>query len=141
MTLIVDTGPLVALGDRRDRMQAAVERVLVDEPGALILPETVMAEADYLLGRRGGRAARLGLMDDLAAGRFVLASLSPEDLGVIRDLERRYADLDAGLTDLSIVVIAARAGTDRVLTFDAHFRVLRPIDGRNAFAVVPGPAT
>jgi uncharacterized protein len=119
-------------------MQPAVERLFREEPGELIVPAPVLAEADYLLGRRGGRHARLALLDDLASGRFVLASISLADLIRIRDLESRYPDLDPGLTDLAVVVTAANAGSTRIATFDDHFRVLRPIDGRDHFEILPG---
>ena len=137
MTLVLDSGPLVALGDRRDRMQATVERLIRAEEGDLIVPLTVATEADYLLGRRGGRGARLAFLDDIAAGRFLLAGLSAEDATTIRSLEERYADLGPGLADLSTVIIAARHGTARVATFDGHFRALRPLDGSPAFIVLP----
>lgn len=137
MTLILDAGPLVALADRQDRMQPEVERILRDEPGDLIVSLPVATEVDYLLGRRGGRVARLRFLDDLATGRFVPAGLSVDDLQTISDLERRYADLDAGLADLSIVVVAARHRTDRIMTFDQHFRALRPLDGSAAFVMLP----
>ena len=136
MTLILDTGPLVAVADRNDRLQGPVEEMLRTEPGELVVPVTVAAEADYLLGRRGGRVARLAFLDDLARGRFILASLSESDVATIVELERRYVDLDAGLTDLSIVVIAARFKTLRIATVDRHFRTLRPLDGHGAFDLV-----
>ena len=42
---------------------------------------------------------------------------------MVVDLERRYEDVDAGLADLSAVVVARRYGTRRLLTFDErHFR-------------------
>ena len=137
MTLILDTGPLVAVADRNDRMQGAVERLLRTESGELVVPATVAAEVDYLLGRRGGRPARLAFLEDVARGRFVLAGLDVSDVATILELERRYVDLDAGLTDLSIVVIAARFQTVRVATFDRHFRALRPLEGHSTFDVVP----
>jgi predicted nucleic acid-binding protein len=110
---------------------------LRDEPGDLIVSLPVATEVDYLLGRRGGRAARLRFHDDMASGRFVVAGLSVDDFQTISDLERRYADLDAGLADLSIVVVAARHRTDRIVTFDQHFRALRPLDGSAAFVMLP----
>ena len=137
MTLVLDTGPLVALADRQDRMQAPVERLLRAEEGDLIVPLPVATETDYLLGRRGGRTPRLAFLDDLASGRYLVAGLSTADLATIEQLEERYADLDAGLADLSIVVIAARYGTARVATFDGHFRALRPLDDSPAFVVLP----
>lgn len=137
MTLILDTGPLVAVADRNDRLQGAVERLLRAESGELVVPVTVAAEVDYLLGRRGGRPARLAFLEDVARGRFVLAGLAGSDVATILELERRYVDLDAGLTDLSIVVIAARFQTVRVATFDRHFRALRPLEGHGVFDLVP----
>lgn len=137
MTLVVDTGPLVALADRRDRRQSDVERILSEEQGDLIVPLPVATETDYLLGRRGGRRARLAFLEDLSSGRFLLAGLGQEDIFTIQGLEERYADLDPGLADLSVVIVAARHGTARVTTFDDHFRILRPIDDSPAFDIVP----
>jgi uncharacterized protein len=53
------------------------------------------------------------------------------------DLDRQYADLNLGLADLSVVVLANRLGTRRILTFDRrHFRAVRPIQG-GAFTLLP----
>jgi predicted nucleic acid-binding protein len=137
MTLVVDAAPLVALADRRDLMQSTVEKLLHDEPGELIIPAPTTAEVDYLLGRRIGRPARLAFLEDLAAARFGVASLDADDFRMIADLERRYGDLDAGLADLSAVVIAHRFRTRRILTFDErHFRALRPLAGGH-FTLLP----
>jgi predicted nucleic acid-binding protein len=137
LTVVLDAAPLVAVSDRRDRFCAAVESVLREEPGELIVPAPVTAEVDYLLGRRLGRAARLAFIEDLAAGRFVVAYLQPDEYGVIANLEHRYESLDAGLADLSIVVAAHRHQTRRLLTFDErHFRALRPLNG-GRFTLLP----
>lgn len=130
MTLVLDSAPLVAVADRRDSMRPRIEALLRDEPGELLIPAPVTAEVDYLLGRRLGRVARLAFLDDLAAGRFTVTGLEADDYGVVADLERRYEDLDVGLADLSVVVVAHRYGTRRLLTFDErHFRALRPMGG------------
>ena len=57
MSLILDAGPIVALADRRDRMQPQVEALLRAEDGEIVVPAPVTAEVDYLLGRRLGRPA------------------------------------------------------------------------------------
>lgn len=137
MTLVLDMAPLVAVADRRDRMRPLIEALLRTEPGELVIPAPVTAEVDYLLGRRLGRVARLAFLDDLAAGRFTVACLEPDEHGVVADLERRYDDLDVGLADLSVVVVAERFGTRRLLTFDErHFRALRPLNG-GQFTLLP----
>lgn len=140
MTLIVDAAPLVALADRRDPLQGAVREALVSESGGLVIPAPVTAEVDYLLGRRIGRAARLAFLDDLAAGRFAVECLEADDYAVVAELESRYADLDLGLADAAVVVLAARFDTRRLLTFDErHFRAMRPMQG-GAFELLPESA-
>lgn len=137
MTVVIDAGPLVALADRRDRLQGEVEALLRDEPGELVVPAPVTAEVDYLLGSRLGSKARRAFLDDLAVGRFSVACLDQADHGTAADLERRYADLDPGLADLSVVVVAHRLGVRRIVTFDErHFRTLRPLSG-GQFVLLP----
>lgn len=137
MTLILDAAPLVALADRRDPLRSAVRAVLDAETGGLIVPAQVTAEVDYLLGRRIGRAARLAFLADLAAGRFTVECLELDEYAAIAALEERYADLDLGLADGAVVVLAARFRTRRVLTFDErHFRTVVPLQG-GRFDVVP----
>jgi uncharacterized protein len=111
--------------------------LLLDEQGELVIPAPVTAEVDYLLGRRLGRKARLAFLEDLAAGRFLVAALDESDHRRVIDLEVKYSNIDAGLADLSVVVVAGRHGTARLLTFDErHFRALRSLDGK-PFTLLP----
>lgn len=49
----------------------------------------------------------------------------------------RYANLEIGLADASVVVLAQRHRTREVLTLDErHFRTLRDVDGRR-FRLLP----
>jgi predicted nucleic acid-binding protein len=137
VTLILDAAPLIALADANDRFQPAVERVLRAERGALIIPAPVTAEVDYLLGQRLGRRARRAFLTDLAQGHFRVVGLDDGDYEVILALDEQYTDLDAGLADLAVVVLAGRFRTKRIVTFDErHFRTLRPLDG-GTFQLLP----
>ncbi|MGE3269753.1 MAG: PIN domain-containing protein [Chloroflexota bacterium] len=137
MTLVVDAAPLVALADEIDPRRHEVAAVLAAERGDVILSAVVSAEVDYLVGVRTGRSARIGFLTDLANGRFRVECLLPMEYEMILQLDRQYADLDVGLADLSVVVLARRFGTRRILTFDErHFRALRPLDG-GAFTLLP----
>lgn len=96
----------------------------------------VLAEVDYLLSDRLGTAYALNLLEDIAAGAYQLAAFGEEDLVTAISIARQYADLAVGLTDASVVVIAARHRTDRILTLDDHFRAVRPLQG-GAFTLLP----
>lgn len=114
--------------------------MLNEEPGPLVMPAPATAEVDHLLGRRFGRAARLAFISDLAAGRFQVEGLERDDHATVVELESRYADLELGLVDCSLIVLARRHRTDRILTFDErHLRAVTPLGG-GAFTLLPADA-
>jgi predicted nucleic acid-binding protein len=52
--------------------------------------------------------------------------------------ERWVADLGIGLTEASLVLLAARIGSVDVATFDErHFRAVRPLGVADAFRLLP----
>lgn len=137
MTLLIDAGPVLALADPGEPRRKAIAAMLRRERGDLIVPAPVAAEADYLLGARIGRDARRTFLEDLAIGRFSVECLEPDDYSTVLELETRYADLNLGLADCSIVVLAYRYRTRRLLTFDQRcFRAVHPLNG-GAFRLLP----
>lgn len=140
MTLLVDAGPLVALADPNEPRRQAILDALAGEAGELVVPSPTTVEVDYLLGARFGPAARRAFLRDLAAGRFTVASLEREDYAAVIELETLYEDLDLGLADCAVIVLADRYRTNRILTFDErHFRAVAPLRGE-AFAILPADA-
>jgi uncharacterized protein len=140
LTLIVDAGPLVALADPDEPRRDAILEILRAEPESIVVPAPTTAEIDYLLGRRFGDAARRAFLTDLAAGRFAVGCLERQDYPAIIELETRYADLGLGLADCSLVVLAQRHKTTRILSFDErHFRAVTPLHGE-AFTLLPADA-
>lgn len=136
MTLILDAAPLVALADAKEPHLQALLRVR-EEEGSLVLPPPVAAEVDYLLGVRFGEAARRAFLSDLAARRYDVACLEPGDYRAVAELDARYADLGLGLADCSILVLAERFGTRRLLSFgERHFRTVAPLQGES-FQLLP----
>jgi hypothetical protein len=66
--IIMDTGVLYALADRRDTHHNACVRWLTAAPRPLIVPPLVIAEARYLIGKHLGATAEATFLD--AFGRF-----------------------------------------------------------------------
>lgn len=137
MTVVIDAAPLVAFGDANDPYFTRIEELLQTVDGPLIIPAPVTAEVDYLLRQRVGRGPRRNFIADLAAGRFTVACLEREDYATIGELDARYADLELGLADCALIVIANRYKTNRILSFDErHFRAVTPLQG-GAFTILP----
>ena len=58
----------------------------------------------------------------------------------ISELDTRYEDLDLGLADCALVVLADRHQTNRILTFDErHFRTVTQLGGQ-PFTLLPADA-
>jgi predicted nucleic acid-binding protein len=137
VTVVIDAAPLVAFGDANDPQFPRIDELLRTVGGPLIIPAPVTAEVDYLLGQRVGLGPRRNFIADLAAGRFTVACLEREDYATIGELGARYADLELGLADCALVVIANRYKTNRILSFDErHFRAVTPLQG-GAFTILP----
>ena len=138
MTLICDAAPLVAMADRTSELGATCHRLLVEEPGDIILPAFVAAEAGYLIARRLGADAERAFLEDLASGVYRIEALHAQEFDMVLEVDRETPGL--GLADLSIVVLADRYGTDRLLTFDQRdFRRVRRRRG-GPFRLLPADA-
>jgi predicted nucleic acid-binding protein len=137
VTLVLDAAPLVALADAKEPQLAALLRIRDEEEGRLVLPAPVAAEVDYLLGVRFGEAARRAFLSDLAARRYDVACLEADDYRAVSELDIRYSALGLGLADCSIMVLAERYETRRLLSFDErHFRAIAPLQG-GSFELLP----
>lgn len=137
MRLVVDTGPIVAQAERLHPYKAAARRILLSEREVPILSPMMAAEIDYFLTRRAGLGGNRTFLRDLAARRYEVPCLEPSEYLIADTLSVRYADLNVGLADLSIVILAARYKTNRILTFDhRHFRLMRPLQG-GSFTLLP----
>lgn len=137
MAVIVDAGPLVTLSDVEDPRLGVVRDFLETTQDALIISPFVLAEADYLVEKYVGIDSELNLLADMASGAFTLETFSAGDVADCRRIVERYRDLSVGLCDASLVVLASRFRTRRILTFDErHFRAMRTIDGR-PFVILP----
>jgi len=138
--IVVDTSALFAVFDADHPRHGAVRKAFDAERGPFLLSCFVIAEVDYLLATRIGVRAELTFLKSVAEGEYHLEAFGPDEIAVMHDLIARYEDLDLGLTDVSLVVLAERASTNRILTLDErHFRVVRPLRGR-AFTILPADA-
>jgi predicted nucleic acid-binding protein len=137
VALIVDAGAFYAQANAADPHHGAVARILLAERETLVTSELVVAEADYLILDRLGVDVELAFVEDLAAGTFVVECLGRDDMDAARQLIVRHRDLRLGLADASLVVLARRYATTRILTLDERaFRAVAPLQG-GSFTILP----
>jgi predicted nucleic acid-binding protein len=91
MEIIADTGFIVALSNRSDVHQEAVKRIYYQQQNILI-PQTVLAEVAYLVGKEGGTQAVSALLRGLSLSKFSVIALVEVDILRVADILEQYAD-------------------------------------------------
>jgi predicted nucleic acid-binding protein len=135
MPLLVDTGVLYALADRRDAWHARVRKYLLAHPATLLAPVTILPEVAYLLRDRIGPDAEVAFVRSIANGELGVEGLQPADLSRAEELMETYRDL--GFVDTTVVAIAERLKVPSIATTDRrHFAAVRPAH-RERFILLP----
>ncbi len=130
MTVIADTSALVAFYSESGTQHDAVSAWLEAHGEVMVVSPYVVAELDYLVATRKGVDAELAVLAELAGGAYELAAMSAADIALAAEVIAKYRDLGIGITDASLVVLAARYETDTILTLDRqHFGALRSPTG------------
>lgn len=129
--IIIDTGPLVAYFNRRDRWH----RWVVDQMAALRPPlltcEPVLAEACFLIQRAGGRP--VDLIRKVAQKSIEIGIDLEDDATGIESLMQRYSETPMSLADACLVRLTERFPDCRLFTLDSDFEHYR----RNSRQVIP----
>lgn len=135
MIAILDTGPLFAALDKRDRNHQRCTEVLDRLDLDFVVPTLVVTEVTYFAGRYLGANVEADCLRGLAG--LELDTPIDEEWSVIAQLVERHGDFPLGAVDASIVALAERLDTDLIVTLDRrHFGALRMQDGR-PFRILP----
>lgn len=135
--IILDTSGLLAAIDSAQTNHREAAEVLRAAGHPRSLSPFVLAELDYLLTTRVSAAAARRVLVEVAGGVYQLEPFGPDDVAQALEVLDRYAGLNLGIADASLVVLADRHGARDILTLDErHFRTLRDAHGR-AFRILP----
>ena len=120
--IICDTSGLLAYFDTSDTHCARVSAVIDADPGPFVVSPFVIAELDHLLATRRGVNAGLTVLTELSGGAWELPPIDAGDLQEIRNVVDRYQDQNIGVADASLVLLAHRYRTDRLLSLSHRER-------------------
>ncbi len=117
--IIVDTGPLVAYFNRRDRWHRWVADQMAALNPPLVTCEPVLTEACFLIQRAGGRP--VDLIRKVAQRRLEIGIDLEEDAVGVESLMQRYSDTLMSLADACLVRLTERFPDCRLFTLDSDF--------------------
>jgi predicted nucleic acid-binding protein len=132
--ILVDAGPLVALFDPQEPLQAECRSRLKDLRQPLITTQPVLTESFHLLSPDSLGAKRLrSLVED---GGLGVHFSDDGELALMFELMETYADHPMDFADASIIAAAETLGTRRVFTLDMDdFQTYRIRRGHRQYPV------
>lgn len=132
-TILVDTGPLVALSDRRDKFHEAGKTFLKNYRGRLLTTWAVLTEFSHLAP---SVEATLPLYRWIDNGGLEVFPLGRDELVRAVDWIERYADQPMDLADASLVVAALSTGYTQIWTLDRRDFDTYRLPNRRRFKLV-----
>lgn len=113
--LLVDTGFLVALFRRRDKLRSAARGFLATSRSPLATIAPVIVETCLFLSS----AEKQDLLEWTKRGALAVHEVPPAAYPKLSWLIGKYADRDPDFTDMALVWLALETGCRRMLTVDA----------------------
>ena len=129
-SMLVDTGPLVALADRRDAAHARCVEFLQNYRGRLITTWAVLTEFSHLAP---SISTTLPLYRWIDKGGLELQPLGRDELVQTIDWIEKYADRPMDLADASLVITAINTGVHTIWTLDRNDFETYRLPGRKRF--------
>jgi len=127
VSLVLDTGPILALLDADDPAHSSCVALMDDTDEPLVVVAPTLVEVDYWIRKRLQPEVWAIFVEDIARGAYRLEHLSSDDLIRVAELEATYSDLDLGMVDASVITVCEKLGEKKVATLDQrHFRAVRP---------------
>jgi predicted nucleic acid-binding protein len=109
-----------------DQYHKSVQTIINQNAGKIIIPEIILVEIDYLLGRLLSVEAELDFFQDIFHGVYRLHPLKNKTLQRCSELIAQYQDLKLGLADAVVMATAEELKIYQILTVDERdFRAVR----------------
>lgn len=135
--ILTDTGPLIALLDKRDEDHQNCLNALNLLPAEPMLTTwPCFTEAMHILGSVGGFHYQSGLWRFVRDGKLEIHNLTDSDTEKMETLMQKYQDTPMDLADASLVAVAESMKFKQIFTIDSDFRIYRLSNG-TALEIVP----
>jgi predicted nucleic acid-binding protein len=139
--IVLDTSIVLALVDASDINHERVWKWMEGVPDELCTTPLVLAELDHMVPIKGGPIAVQALREDFNDGAYTVEWWRSALYETI-EIAHQYGSIGLGLTDASLIALAAYLETTRIATLDErHFRAVRPLGADDAhFVLLPADA-
>ena len=123
--ILIDTGPIVALLNRRDKHHKRVLEFTQNYSGGFVTTWSVITEATHLL--RNSIHAQLNLLEWIRRGGIDIFQIEKNDVERMITLTKKYSDLPMDLADCSLIIAAEKLSINEIISIDSDYDVYRTL--------------
>ena len=128
-TVLVDSGPLIALFDKDDKFHTKVLNYLKDNDVKLLTSLAVITEVSHILDFN--LKVQIDFLKWVELGGVVLYDIKREDLKDIVKLMQKYTNVPMDFSDATLIYISFQKNIRQILSIDSDFDIYRSI--KNGF--------
>ena len=121
--ILIDSGPLIALFDRKDKYHIAAVEFIKTNHSELITTLASVTETLHLLDFN--RNAQVDFLGWVIAGAVTIEPIALDDLQEVKDLIIKYSDLPMDFADACLVFLGDKLNIDQIATVERDFDVYR----------------
>lgn len=133
--IIIDTGVIVALVNRREQSHEGVKNTLKSLSLPFFTCESVITEACFLLKKvHGGEDAILNLIN---SNKLQIPFNLSEEVTEIKQLMKQYQSVPMSLADACLVRMSELIRGSSVFTLDSDFRIYRQYKNQVIPVIMP----
>jgi predicted nucleic acid-binding protein len=125
--ILFDTSFIVAFNNPKDSKHVQALQFLTSSSDNFLIPEVVLTEATFLLGKAGGLPAVTGFLRRLVETEAVLQSVGLIDLNRAKEIMLTYPESRLDFVDCCLMALSERLNITHICTFDRRdFSIFRP---------------
>lgn len=122
-SVLIDSGPLIALFDRGDNFHQKVLTFLETFEGELLTTWAVMTEVTHMFDFNLN--VQLDFLKWVELGGMTIYDIQQRDLAEIIAMMTKYTNVPMDLADSSLMFVAHKEGIDKIITIDSDFDIYR----------------
>ena len=122
-TVLIDTGPLIALFDKDDKYHLSVIDFIKDGNYRFVSTIAVLTEVMYMLDFN--MEVQINFLSWVMKEGVIIHEIKQTDIKRIIELTKKYCDRPMDFADATLVIAAEERGIRRIISIDADFDVYR----------------
>ena len=112
-TVLIDTGPLIALFDRDDKYHTSIVEFIKNTNYRFISTTAVLTETMYMLDFN--TAVQLSFLEWIMKEGIIIHEIKQSNIKRIIDLTRKYSDRPMDFADATLVIAAEERGIRQII--------------------------